>query len=175
MNIEYKELKALIPYEKNTKKHDSVQIDNVAQSIRQYGFVQPIVVDKDGVIVIGHCRYEAAKKLKMERVPCVCVDDLTEEQVKALRIVDNKTNESPWDMSFLADELVEADLSGFDFDFGFDIVDESDIPDVEEKELKPYEKVHYLISLNINRNDEVIKLIKQIENIGGVEVESTLN
>lgn len=175
MNIEYKKLKALTPYENNTKKHDSTQVDNVAESIRQYGFVQPIVVDKNGVIVIGHCRYEAAKKLGMERVPCVCVDDLTDEQVKALRIVDNKTNESPWDMSFLSDELARTDLNDFDFDFGLDIVDESDIPDVEEKELKPYEKVHYLISLDINRNDEVIKLIKQIESIGGVEVESTLN
>ena len=122
MNIEYKELKALTPYEKNTKKHDKTQIANVAESIRQYGFVQPIVVDKNDVIVIGHCRYEAAKKLKLETVPCVCVDELTDEQVKALRIVDNKSNESPWDMEFLADELAEGDLSAFDFDF--DLEDE---------------------------------------------------
>ena len=120
MNIEYKKLKALMPYEKNTKKHDKTQIANVAESIRQYGFVQPIVVDKNDVIVIGHCRYEAAKKLKLETVPCVCVDELTDEQVKALRIVDNKSNESPWDMEFLADELAEVDLSAFDFDFGLE-------------------------------------------------------
>ena len=120
MNIEYKKLKALTPYEKNTKKHDKTQIANVAESIRQYGFVQPIVVDKNDVIVIGHCRYEAAKKLKLETVPCVCVDELTDEQVKALRIVDNKSNESPWDMEFLADELAEVDLSAFDFDFGLE-------------------------------------------------------
>ena len=125
MNIEYKELKALTPYEKNTKKHDKTQINNVAESIKQYGFVQPIVVDKNDVIVIGHCRYEAAKKLKLETVPCVCVEDLTDEQVKALRIVDNKSNESPWDMEFLADELVELDLSDFDFDFGFDDKEET--------------------------------------------------
>ena len=120
MNIEYKKLKALTPYEKNTKKHDKTQINNVAESIKQYGFVQPIVVDKNDVIVIGHCRYEAAKKLKLETVPCVCVDDLTDEQVKALRIVDNKSNESPWDMDFLTDELAEVDLSAFDFDFGLE-------------------------------------------------------
>ena len=120
MNIEYKKLKALTPYEKNTKKHDKTQIKNVAESIKQYGFVQPIVVDKNDVIVIGHCRYEAAKKLKLETVPCVCMDDLTDEQVKALRIVDNKTNESPWDMDFLTDELAEVDLSAFDFDFGLE-------------------------------------------------------
>lgn len=132
MNIEYKELKALKPYEKNTKKHDKTQIANVAESIKQYGFVQPIVVDKNDVIVIGHCRYEAAKKLKLETVPCVCVDELTDEQVKALRIVDNKSNESPWDMEFLADELAEVDLSAFDFDFG--IEDEEEETEIVEDE-----------------------------------------
>ena len=85
MNIIYKAPGDLIPYDKNAKKHDKTQINNVAESIKQYGFVQPVVIDKDGVIVIGHCRTLAAKKLGMEEVPCVCVDDLTSEQVKALR------------------------------------------------------------------------------------------
>ena len=120
MDIKNISVKDLIPYEKNTKKHDDVQINNVAESIKQYGFVQPIVIDKNNVVVIGHCRLLAAKKLKMSDVPCVCVDDLTEEQVKALRIVDNKSNESPWDFDFLADELADIDLSDFDFDFGID-------------------------------------------------------
>ena len=110
----------LTPYDKNTKKHDAKQIANVAESIRQYGFVQPLVVDKHNVVVIGHCRLLAAKKLKMDEVPCVRVEDLTDEQVKALRIVDNKSNQSPWDMDLLSGELAEIDLSGFDFDFGFD-------------------------------------------------------
>lgn len=175
MKITEMSVKELKPYAKNTKKHDKTQIANVAESIKQYGFVQPIVVDKDNSIVIGHCRYEAAKKLKLETVPCVCVDELTDEQVKALRIVDNKSNESPWNMEFLTDELAEIDMSGFDFDFGINAVDENDIPDVEEKELKPYKKVHYLITLDINENDKVIDLIKQIESVGGVEVDSTLN
>ena len=135
MNIEYKKLKALTPYEKNTKKHDKTQIENVAESIRQYGFVQPIVVDKNNVIVIGHCRYEAAKKLKLETVPCVCVDELTDEQVKALRIVDNKSNESPWDMDFLTDELAEVDLSMFDFDFGIEDEENSEIVEDEAPEV----------------------------------------
>lgn len=67
--------------------------------------MQPIVIDRDGVIVIGHCRALAAQKLGMEEVPCVCVDDLTPEQVNALRLVDNKSNESDWDFDLLADEL----------------------------------------------------------------------
>ena len=85
MNITYKSLADIKPYANNAKKHDKTQIANVAESIKQYGFVQPIVIDRDGVIVIGHCRALAAKKLGMEEVPCVCVDDLTPEQVNALR------------------------------------------------------------------------------------------
>ena len=120
MKVANRNLAELTPYAGNAKKHDSTQIANVAESIKQFGFVQPIVIDRDGVIVIGHCRALAAEKLGMKEVPCVCVDDLTPEQVNALRIVDNKSNESPWDFDILPDELAEIDLSGFDFDFGLD-------------------------------------------------------
>ncbi|MEE1138231.1 MAG: DNA methyltransferase [Acutalibacteraceae bacterium] len=140
MDIKNIAVKDLIPYEKNTKKHDDVQINNVAESIKQYGFVQPIVIDKNNVVVIGHCRLLAAKKLKMADVPCVCVEDLTEEQVKALRIVDNKSNESPWDFDFLADELADLDFSDFNFDFGIDTdadeeteIVEDEAPEVDEE------------------------------------------
>ena len=136
MDIKNIAVKDLIPYEKNTKKHDDVQINNVAESIKQYGFVQPIVIDKNNVVVIGHCRLLAAKKLKMEKVPCVCVDDLTEEQVKALRIVDNKSNESPWDFDFLVDELAEISLDGFDFDFGIDTDADEETEIVEDESYK---------------------------------------
>ena len=138
MNIIQRELDSIRPYAGNAKKHDSTQIANVAESIRQFGFVQPIVIDRDGVIVIGHCRALAAKKLGMQEVPCVCVDDLTPEQVSALRIVDNKSNESPWDFDILPDELAEIDLSGFDFDFGIDgdeeetEIVEDEAPEVDE-------------------------------------------
>lgn len=121
MNIVYKAPCELKPYDKNAKKHDDAQVANVAESIRQYGFVQPIVIDRNNVVVVGHCRLLASKKLQLRSVPCVCVDDLTDEQVKALRIVDNKTNESPWDFDFLADELADISLDGFSFDFHFDM------------------------------------------------------
>lgn len=114
-----------MPYANNTKKHDETQIKNVAESIKKYGWVQPLVIDNDGTIVIGHCRALAAEKLGIEEVPCVVVSDLTEEEINALRIVDNKTNESPWDFDLLSAELPEIDLSDFDFDFG--------IEDEEEK------------------------------------------
>ena len=138
MDVRNISVKDLIPYDRNTKKHDKTQINNVAESIKQYGFVQPIVIDKNNVVVIGHCRLLAAKQLKMKEVPCVCVDDLTEEQVKALRIVDNKSNESEWDFDILPDELAELDLSNFSFDFGIDVEEEEteivedEAPEVDE-------------------------------------------
>ena len=140
MKIVNKNLADLMPYAGNAKKHDSTQIANVAESIKQFGFVQPIVIDRDEVIVIGHCRALAAKKLGMKEVPCVCVDDLTPEQVNALRIVDNKSNESPWDFDILPDELADIDLSDFDFDFGiwdeeYDTETEYSADDVQHKSL----------------------------------------
>lgn len=137
MQIVMKSMGEIQPYSKNAKKHDARQIKNVAESIKQYGFVQPVVVDKNNVIVIGHCRALAAKKLGIKEVPCVCVDDLTPEQVNALRLVDNKSNESDWDFDLLKDELPELDLSAFDFDWGIsdDIteeVEEDEAPEVDE-------------------------------------------
>ena len=136
MEITNKRIADIIPYAANAKKHDKRQINNVAESIKQYGFVQPIVIDRDGVIVIGHCRALAAKKLGMEEVPCVCVDDLTPEQVNALRLVDNKSNESDWDFDLLADEIPGLDLSSFDFDWGLpeitEEVIEDEAPEVDE-------------------------------------------
>lgn len=137
MDVKNIPIKEIVPYAKNAKKHDKRQIDNVAESIRQYGFVQPVVIARDGVIVIGHCRVLAAKKLGMEAVPCVCVDDLTPEQVNALRLVDNKTNESDWDMDLLSMELPEIDLSAFDFDWDFQDTDETELTNEErEQEFK---------------------------------------
>lgn len=136
MDITNREIAGLVPYDANAKKHDEKQIKNVAESIKQFGFVQPVVVDRAGVIVIGHCRVLAAKRLGMKEVPCVCVDDLTPEQVNALRLVDNKSNESEWNIDLLADELPGLDLSAFDFDWGLpeitEEVIEDEAPEVDE-------------------------------------------
>lgn len=144
MEITKRRLADIVPYAANAKKHDKRQINNVAESIKQYGFVQPIVIDRDGVIVIGHCRALAAKKLGMEEVPCVCVDDLTPEQVNALRLVDNKSNESDWDYDLLADEIPGLDLSAFDFDWGLpeitEEVIEDEAPEVD-KDAEPIAKL----------------------------------
>ena len=84
----------ITPYAKNAKKHPKEQVEHIANSIKEFGFQQPLVVDKNNVLVIGHGRLLAAKKLKMQTVPVVCAEDLTDEQIAALRLADNKTNES---------------------------------------------------------------------------------
>ena len=132
MQIIQKKLADIVPYANNTKKHDETQIKNIAESIKKYGWVQPIVIDNDGTIVIGHCRALAAERLGIEEVPCVVVSDLTEDEINALRIVDNKTNESPWDFDLLSAELPEIDLSDFEFDFG--IEDEKEKTEIVEDE-----------------------------------------
>lgn len=118
-------IKDIIPYKNNAKKHDQVQINNVAESIKQFGFRQPIVLDKDNVIIIGHCRWLASKKLKLDTVPCHYAEDLTEEQVIKLRNLDNKLNESEWDYDLLKDQVINIDFQGFDIDWG--------IPDIESE------------------------------------------
>ena len=117
------------PYEKNAKKHDVRQIENVAESMRQFGIVQPLVVDADNVLVIGHCRLAAAKVLGIESVPCVKAEELTEEQIAKLRILDNKLNESEWDIELLREEIETLQFDGFDVTF-----DELNIEDIDEAE-----------------------------------------
>lgn len=127
----------LIPYEKNAKQHPDDQVEHIANSIREFGFRQPLVVDADNVVVIGHGRLLAAKKLGMDEVPCVRADDLSDAQIKALRLADNKTNESGWEFDALESELdelsVDFDMSDFGFDISEESFDESDLDNDEEK------------------------------------------
>ena len=134
MEIKWCKIEDVKPYEKNAKLHDKTQIANVAESIKQFGWQQPIVVDSDGVIIVGHCRYSAAKKLKLKEVPCVVADGLTEEQVKKYRLLDNKTNESDWDLGLLSDDLEGLDFSGFDVDWG--IASDEEEPEVVEDDFE---------------------------------------
>lgn len=124
MKIEQMKIKDIIPYERNAKKHDNNQINNVAESIQRFGFAQPLVVDKDNVLIIGHCRLLAAKRLKLREVPVVKMTELTEEQVKQLRLLDNKLNESEWDLDLLMSEIEGLDFEGFNIDW--------EIPELEE-------------------------------------------
>ena len=155
-NIEWKDIASVKPYARNAKKHDDKQVANVAESIKQFGWQQPIVCDKDGVIIIGHCRLLAAKKLGLKKVPVKTVDNLSEEQVKKLRALDNKLNESEWDFDLLAEDIADLDFSGFDIDWGLPAdVDEKEIiedeaPEVDE-EHEPICKLGDIWQLGRNR------------------------
>lgn len=132
LRIEYIDPDKLTPYENNAKQHPDEQVEHIANSIREFGFRQPIVVDADNVVVIGHGRLLAAKKLGLETVPVVRADDLTDEQIKALRLADNKTNESEWDFATLETELNEL-AEEFDMsDFGFDEAEDEEPQEVQE-------------------------------------------
>lgn len=117
MKIFELEIEKIKPYQQNAKIHTDTQIENVAMSIKKYGWQQPLVVSKDYELIIGHCRLLAAKALGLKTVPVVVADKLTDKQVKELRLVDNKTNESVWDLDFLSLDLEGLDLSEFSFDF----------------------------------------------------------
>jgi len=105
MDVVNKRLSDLKPYE-NNPRHNRKSVDMVAKSIEQFGFLVPLVITSSGEIVCGHTRHKAAKKLKMESVPCVIADTLTDEQIKAFRIADNRAGEySTWDIEALAGEL----------------------------------------------------------------------
>ena len=120
MNIIEMNVEELIPYENNPRKNDDA-VEKVALSISAFGFKVPIVIDSNNVIVTGHTRLKAAKKLGITKVPCIKADDLTDEQIKAFRLADNKVAEfSQWDEEKLMkelDELGEIDMSLYGFDF----------------------------------------------------------
>ena len=133
LEIKYKKINEINPYENNPRCNDEA-VDFVANSIKEFGFKVPIIVDGNNIIVAGHTRYKASLKLGLEEVPCIVADDLSEEQIKAFRLADNKTSEiATWDEALLEKEL--ADLTGlFDMgDFGFELLeDDNSIDEVTE-------------------------------------------
>ena len=159
LKIEYLPIEQLKPYNKNTRKHQDLDIDNIAKSIEQFGMCDAIGIwGKDNVIVEGHGRMMACKKLGINTVPCVRLDHLTDEQRRKYAIAHNATAElSIWDKDFLAEELAELDMSDFDFDFDIDsILDEGtevvedEVPEVDE-EAEPITKLGDIWQLGRHR------------------------
>ena len=130
LKIEYVDINSIKPYKKNPRKNDEA-IPYVMESIKQFGFKNPVILDKDNVIVAGHTRIESAKRLGITEIPCIYADDLTDEQIRAFRLADNKVAEiAEWDIDLLdteLDDILNIDMS----DFGFDL----DLEDEEEKEI----------------------------------------
>ena len=175
MIISEKKLGDIRPYEKNPRKNDTA-VQYVAESIKQFGFKVPIVIDSDGVIVAGHTRWKAAKKLGLETVPCVVADDLTDEQIKAFRLADNKVAEkAEWDFDLLSEELDEL----FDFDMavlGFDDAEEELAMDEIESDKEKTGRV--IVSINCPSvpdwntiEDEIKRIAAEIDASVAVKME----
>ena len=166
----------IIPYEKNPRKNNEA-VDPVAESIKEFGFKVPIVVDKNNVIITGHTRYKAAKKLKMKTVPCIVADDLTEEQAKAFRLADNKVGEiAEWDTDLLhmeLDDILNIDMEAFGFDLDIDEESAEVVEDDFEAELpaEPKAKLgdiyqlgnHRLMCGDSTSIDDVSKLMNGVK------------
>ena len=159
MEVKDTNISKIKPYENNPRDNSNA-VAEVAESIKQYGFQQPIVVDKNGVIIVGHTRYLAAKSLGMTTVPVIWASNLSDQQVKGYRLADNKTSDySVWDNKKLLKELQEIDkdiYTGFKESGIFDdVLDESDNSPVEENE----KGVTYSIKFS-TQNKEVFEKIK---------------
>lgn len=126
--IVMRNIKDLKPYKKNAKKHPKEQVERIANSIKEFGFTQPVLIDKNNCVVAGHGRILGAKAAGLKEVPTLCLEDLTEEQIKAYRLADNKLNESDWDSVLLAEELDELnsvlDMEQFGFELAKEMEDE---------------------------------------------------
>ena len=128
IKIEYLNLSDLKPYENNPRNNDRA-VEEVAKSIKEFGFKVPIVIDKNNVIITGHTRYKACERLGIKKVPCIRANDLTKDQVKAFRLADNKVSElATWDMDKLEIELgmIQLDMEEFGFELDFDDSDWDD-------------------------------------------------
>ena len=151
MQIENIEIDKVIPYENNPRQNDEA-IEKVVSSIKEFGFRSPIIIDKDNVIIAGHTRYQAAKRLDFDKVPVIRAKDLTPAQIQAYRIADNKTSEyATWDNELLSKELealkeldFDLDLTGFEdweLDNLLNPVSDDDLQDFfvekEDKEKEP--------------------------------------
>lgn len=161
LNIVYRNIKELKPYKKNAKKHPKEQVEQIANSIKEFGFTQPVIIDSNSCVVAGHGRILGAKKAGLTQVPTVMLEDLTEEQIKAYRLVDNKLNESDWDFSLLDEELgilsddINMELFGFDTDMSDEELEKKKI----EFEIKEKYEVH-IICKNEKQMEQVYNKTK---------------
>jgi DNA modification methylase len=180
MKIEIADINSIKPYENNPRKLSDKAIETVAMSLKEYGFRQPIVVDKDRIIVVGHTRFRASKKLGFKEVPITIADNLTPEQINAYRIADNRTSEeSEWDNELLKMELKELDLKDFNLELtGFNedqlnsllfdekegLTDEDAVPETPEEPITKLGDIwklgnHRVMCGDSTKEDDVKKLI----------------
>ena len=162
-------LSEIHPYEKNPRNNDQA-VDAVAASIKEFGFKVPIIIDNENVIVCGHTRYKAAKKLGLTQVPCIKADDLTEEQIKAFRLADNKVSElAEWDFPLLGEELegITMDMEQFGFTMPEEEakIIEDEVPDLPEEPKSKHGDIYMLGNHRLMCGDSTI--LEDVEKLLG--------
>jgi hypothetical protein len=166
MKIKLFNISEIKPYKNNPRINDA-SVKGVAESIKQFGFKQPIVIDADNIIIAGHTRLKAAKELGLKKVPCVIASDLSPEQIKAYRILDNKLAEkSEWDIELLnleLKELADFDFTEFDIDFNDSLENDTESKYTNAINIPPYEKSETKPNLEELYDIEYVK--KLIEDI----------
>ena len=176
MKIQLKKTSELIEYEKNNPRNNDEAVDVVVLS-KEFGFKVPIVIDSNNVIIAGHTRVKGSIKLGLTEVPCIIADDLTEDQIKAFRLVDNKTAEvATWNMEKLEAEIIDIDMDLLDFGFedfkslipdnasddDFDVVDElPEVPVAKKGDLFVLGK-HRLLCGDSTNAEDVKTLVNDI-------------
>ena len=146
MNMVDKNIDDLVPYKNNSRVHDKEQLEYIKNSIKEFGFIAPVVIDENNMILVGHGRVMAAKELGLEKVPCVCVDNLNESQKKAYILSDNLlTERGSWDLDKLNNEIdnIDLDMSSFGFDEIEENINDIEISDDLEDELITCPKCGY--------------------------------
>jgi len=171
MNIKSIPVELIKPYALNAKRHPEWQIKAIAGSIKSFGFNQPIVINEKMDIVVGHGRYLAAKELGLREIPCVELDYLTEDEIKAYRIIDNKLNEVGWDDEFLVEDLKRIDFDFGDFNIDFsNVLDDLEEPDfneltAENNNKPPIIKITFASENDLqNAEAEIAKIVSKYQN-----------
>lgn len=156
LNIVYRNIKELKPYKKNAKKHPKEQVERIANSIKEFGFFEhrAVAIDREDNVIEGHGRILAAKKAGLTQVPTICLDDMTEEQIKAWRLIENKTAESSYDEAMISkeiEELLQSDIDMEAFGFSVDILEDETVevePDVPFTEILNEENNYIVLKFN---------------------------
>lgn len=166
MNIEFVLIDKIIPYARNQRKHSDDQVKKIASSIREFGFKNPVIVDKDMSIIAGHGRCLAAEKLGLDKVPVIIADDLNEAQIKAYRLADNRLHDlSEFDMDLVSLELEELreldfnlELTGFASSVSIDELEECELPELSDGDREPFQQMAF--KLHDEQADSVKRALK---------------
>ena len=162
--IVYKKVSELKLNPNNPRKNDDA-VDVIAKSIEKYGFKNPLIIDENNVVWCGNTRLKASKKLKLKEVPCIVASDLTEEQIRELALIDNKSSEiADWDYDLLKEELFELDMSDFNLDWN--IEEKEELNEIERKDLSETIKEQFELIIDCDNEEGLEQLYNELTERG---------